>query len=310
MMHHTPTQHPPGVVAPGVVASASHAHRTPRAVTTRASTKDFRGGFTLIELLVVISIIALVMLATFPVLSAMKSGSREAAGYNTVAVAASAARQLATSQKAKFDPLTDGQPFAGTAALFTNTGDIRIVEHDSDLTINNGTGDELGYDDVSDRDYIRIPQRVGIVGISTGGEPPFTTFDLKLIAPPFAIRFNSYGGLVFGKDNGSQEERLVFYDGNGAGSADASRTRTSVSPQPYDPNNANHKQWLTDRYEVPFDRIETVVGVIVYEDEGDIDLTAEASGYLPQSTEDAILSKGKAVFFSRYTGAPLRTGFE
>jgi len=301
MMHHTPTQHPPGVVAPGVVApgvvaSASHAHRTPR-----ASTKDFRGGFTLIELLVVISIIALVMLATFPVLSAMKSGSRDAA---------SAARQLATSQKAKFDPLTGGQPFAGTAALFTNTGDIRIVEHDSDLTINNGTGDELGYDDVSGRDYIRIPQRVGIVGISTGGEPPFTSFDLKLIAPPFAIRFNSYGGLVFGKDNGSQEERLVFYDGNGAGSADASRTRTSVSPQPYDPNNANHKQWLTDRYEVPFDRIETVVGVIVYEDEGDIDLTAEASGYLPQSTEDAILSKGKAVFFSRYTGAPLRTGFE
>ena len=270
---------------PGVVASATHA---PRA------------AFTLIELLVVISIIALVMIATFPVLSAMQSGSRDAAGYNTVAVATSAARQLATSKKTKFDPLTGGQAFSGTAALFTNTGDIRIVENDPAL---NPDQDKRGYKDVEGRDYIRIPQRVGILGVARGSGAGLN--GLRLLAPPFAIRFNQSGGIVAGGTTTGNGAFNVYYSADGTTVA-----ATNARPNTYNPNAAASKTWNNGlgKYNLPFNRVESVVAVIVFEDDGSLDLTATGNGYI--DNPGPILDRGKIVFFSRYTGAPLRTDFQ
>jgi prepilin-type N-terminal cleavage/methylation domain-containing protein len=283
-----------------VVASASHAPHASLAHNAHPHTA--RPAFTIVELLVVISIIALVMLATFPVLSAMKDGSREAAGYNTVAVAASAARQLATSRKAKFDPLTGGQPFAGTAALFTNTGDIRIVENDPELNPA-PTEDRRGYQDVDGRDYIRIPQRVGIVGVARAGGTGLN--GLRLLSPPFAIRFNQHGGIVAGGTSTANGAFNVYYSADGTTVA-----ATDTRPNSYNPNASGNQNWNNSlgKYDLPFNRVESVVAVIVFEQDDNIDLTATGDGYIDDPAP--ILERGKIVFFSRYTGAPLRTDFE
>ncbi len=282
-------QHTTPILPPGIVVSADHA---PTARPARA--------FTLIELLVAVSIIALVAASTFPILSAMQSGTRESAGYNTVAVATSAARQLATQNKSKQDPLTAGTAYQGTAALFTNSGDIRIVEN---VPGANPTNSRFAYADIEGRDYVRMPSRVGFVGVARNA----TGIDgLRLLAPPFAIRFNQHGNLVYGNPTTAGGAFNVYY------SKDRSTPNPIVGrPNSYNPNAAASKTWnnTLGKFELPFNEVETVVAVIVYPEEGSINLTASGGDITP-AARDRILETGRIVFFSRYTGAPLRVDFQ
>ena len=156
-----------------------------------------RPGFTLIELLVVVGIVSLVMVATIAALSKMQANVRETSMYNTVAVASSAARQLATTKRAKFDPLTGGTAFGGTAAIIGDDRFIRLANDDR-----SGTD---SYADVHRRDWITMPNRARVFGVNRiddgtdGGE-------LILIPPPFALHFDAFGSLRVGTIN---------YDGMG-----------------------------------------------------------------------------------------------
>lgn len=291
-------------------SSATHIQR-PDAAEGRPTG---HAGFTIIELMVTVSIIVLLIVLTIPVLSVLQNGTRESAGYNTVAVAASAARQLATASTTKTDPLTGTQPFKGTAVLFDNTGEIRIMEHDQSgsYTWQNvpnaatpAARKAVPFTNVVGRDYIGMPSRVGIVGVARGASG---INGLRLLAPPFALRFNEHGSLIYGGTSTDDGAFNVYVDADDDGTINGSLER----PANYNPASSTNKVWNASLggYQLPYEGIETVVAVIVFPLTDNIDLLGDSNGYVNATARDEILDAGRVVFFSRYTGAPLRMEFQ
>ncbi len=285
------TRHPVTPARPGP------ARRTP-----------IRPAFTIVELMVVIAIIGVVVATTIPALSLMQESSITSSGVNTVAVAAQAARQLATGSRAQKDPLADGGSSAGTAILVTNTGTIRLLENTGSQL--NLTAEQNAFADIGDRDYITIADNVALIGILRDGP---NAADLKFLAPPFAIRFNEHGSLIFGETTTAGGAYNVYYDGDYDGTFD----NTDDRPDPYDPDDANNQDWIPQgaagtvhafsKFEVPFEEIETVVGVMIVHREDVPDLTGNDAGFIgsADAAHAAILERGTPLFFNRYTGAPV-----
>ena len=165
-------------------------------------------------------------------------------------------------------------------------------------TIYNGLD---GYKDIPDREPIRVPNSTGVFGIARGNNGGTPT--LVLLSPPFAVRFGTSGQVEYEDrsdltagasttpyvDTGVSETidlNFIYVDGDYTGGVDPALTRTNCRtpntgtndyfPDYWDPSNDNFDAdatWSTlgtsetadDREIIPFDCIETVIGVIVYD---------------------------------------------
>lgn len=276
----------------------SHTHTTtqPR---DRSGTSALR-GFTIMELLVVIAIIGLVVGVSLPLMRTFTRNSGVTSGINTIVVSAEAARQLATTATTSLDPLSDSGSTEGSALLVTNVGEVRLLAHDSGANL---AGERKGFQDVSGRDYIMLSASTRMVGIRRNGP---SNNDLQFVAPPFAIRFNQYGNLVFGNPTSANFAFNVYYDADYNGGYD-----TTSRPANYNPY-ATPPVWdgTEGRFELPFGEIETVIGVMVF-DIGDVpeenQIANTADGYITADSTNGklILQHGTAIFFNRVTGAPV-----
>lgn len=276
-------------------------------------------GFTLTELLVAISIIMLLIGITFPVISAMQSGSRIEAGMNTIGMSADVARQWVAPSAWSQDSedKIENEVYSGTAAIYCPTGEIRIVMNfrnaadpagrpleDMASTLTslapNGYRDRIGVD------YISIPSGVGVAGVYRDNS------GVRFIAPPFAIAFNESGQLYFGDVNGR-----IYYDSDGKdGYEILNRRANSYDPDEWDGSEAspNNSGVISDALPVreiaPFEAIECVPGVVIYDTEdfkgagydfaggGSVDLNSDAGQWLQEN--------GQTLFFSPHTGVALR----
>ncbi len=264
--------------------------------------RSFR-GFTIIELLVAVSIIGILIAITIPVIGAMGKGTRTSAAVNSISVGVQVARYHATRQiNAKDLDGVNFAPYRGAAAIVTHAGEIRITEHRQDAV--NGanvylelSNNRAGFRDVDGIEYLRLPSNVVVLGFrrnATGSA------GLKLMAPPFAIRFDQYGNLLVG--NPSSPDRMAYYDGNYNGQYATSSDR----PSNYEPPTP---VWNTTaaKYQLPFEELETVTGIYIVEKSPDISLASGTDGCLNDAASiSKIKANGKLIMFSRYTGNPMR----
>ncbi|MBI1336166.1 MAG: hypothetical protein GC164_04290 [Phycisphaera sp.] len=297
-------------------------------------------AFTLVELLVVLTVIVIVLGIVIPVVTTFLGRGEIESAVNTISVAAPTARAYAGNGT---DDATIGATYSGAAMLFTPANEIRFVQNDQRAKSTGGNYLEAlgtpvnGYRDVTDLDYLKLPEDVGVVGIARGASG---AGGLYLYAPPFAIRFNKNGGLVAGISTGTAgDDRIVFYDANYDGqyrvSAGAGYDRATYygqsSSAPYDPAGWDPSSYKypasgagqdanTGKYKLPFEYIETVIGVAVFsksELEGQgLDLASQGvtatTTQVSNATRNWILSNtngtpnSKIILFSRLTGNIMR----
>lgn len=282
---------------------------------TANTTRRRERGFSLTELLVAISIIALLVGATFPVVSVLKSGSRVEAGLNVVGMSADVARQWVQAKSwandGSLSPPTL-ERYSGTAAIYCPTGEIRITRNErmaqdtSGAYLEDFSPEVNGYSDLSGVDYIRIPDGVGVAGIQRFGPG---ANDVRFIAPPFAIAFNEFGQLNYGDTSGR-----IYYDGDDQPNYDTGPGRT-VGYNPFEwrgYDNALNAAPPTGsvKKELPFDAIECVPGVVVYStdefDSAGFDFAGGGTVAIGSDAGNWLNDNGQTLFFSPHTGVALR----
>ncbi len=275
-------------------------------------------GITLPELIVVISVAIALLAATIPSISAVRRAIQDESGTNAITAAVTAARSHVATGQANLQDMGsltgpyEGITYQGVAVLFTPAGELRLVQHfqkakDSDPKLI--APNYNGYRDIPDQEYIELPSDVGVVGIARGAS-------LFLFTPPFAVRYNSEGNLVAGITDANA--RLVYYDSDRDGEFDVADARTSG----YNPDTFAALGGDVDGiYTLPFDQIETVIGVVTYSKkdlyEAGKNLNSTTSGRFPLNSNAAqwLLDPdgnpatddghGQVMFFSRYSGARL-----
>ena len=286
-------------------------------------------GFTLIELMVVVSIIALLLGFSVPLVFKLDELSRDRSGVNTFGVAVTAARAFSARTIADLEASPNAE-YSGAAVLVTPMNQLRIIADVQNQGLEDGGYSGFGYDaQTSQMEAISMPRGIGVVGIVRISNN--VAQGLKLIPPPFVIRFNRHGQLVAEDRTTSGDpdiqRNVVYIDHDLDGTFSTTPARAAgYDPGPYDPDvTANISgQWnQTARdWQLPFAAMESVVGVIVYskadfEDAGGRLSTnvAPVQGYpdnvKPANATEAInkwmLANGSVLFFSRNTGNVLRT---
>ncbi len=241
--------------------------------------------------------------------------------------------------------------YSGAAVVFTPAGELRLTRNYSDATFPYSDGDsrylerrgpgwkepqfpgqpekELnGFNDI-DIDYVLLPADTAVAGISrhrvnNPTDPP------ELLPPPFAIWFNQNGYMITtGKNlirgNRPNDYEFVYYDGNYDGQyavngQRADRRRISnYNPDDYNPNtySYNNNNWHNqrERYILPFEKLEAVIGVYVYS-RADFDQAVEDRAIEPWAKTSAtdnnvrwqwMKENGEMVLFSKQTGTMIRT---
>ena len=278
-----------------------------------------RDGFTIVELMVVVSLIALLLGFSVPLVFKIDELSRDRSGVNSFGVAVTAARAYATRRIADLDGVPMAE-YSGAAVLVTPNNQLRIIEDVQNNTMETQQLSE--YRDVLRMESVTMPRGMGVVGIVRTSSAQW-----QWVAPPFCIRFNGHGQLVSEANlGGTAEEKrnLVFYDGDYNGTVNTASVRTSgYDPSNYDPDlkdissqfDANRNQ-----YRLPFEGLECVVGVVVYskadfEDAGGR-INNWPNGTVPSlgckdgtcnSIQEWMVDNGSVLFFSRNTGAIVRT---
>lgn len=276
-------------------------------------------AFSLIELLVVISIIGIIVSISFPFLKSSLQSTAVNAAAGQVSNSLSAARVYATRNKAFVSAKRvgtslrsaqdNGDGYSGTIVLFGPDNSLRVMEnhqnaYDGDLTSSAGWLELQvpplnGYLPVADLEDIRYPGRVRMLGIIRTGSGDY---DIRLVPPPFAIRFSADGTIGQGtNDNFTPPaahpsptpdtwDRIVYvspragtpptgsaaadltdvvYDistnRSNADDAEAGRGGTQINPALFGREGGD----LMDdgRVALPFGAIETVSGVLVLEPE-------------------------------------------
>ena len=305
-----------------------------------------RRGFTLIEMMIVVLIVVIIMGITFPMLSALQRSGRVETGLSTVSLAGSVARAWATASLPQVNQVLDPAGssntgnYSGTAAIFCPTNEVRIVINHQ-LATDNGSpptsptfsnslefNHQNGYRDYRltnggrrDIDYIAIPSGTGIAGIHRFG---LGAADIELLAPPFAIAFDETGTLIQGhRDNPAghisspNPANFVYYDADLNGAYDTNNVRTtSYDPADWDRDSSNARG-VSDAFlnanlvrQLPFDAIETVAGVIIYDaaEYKAAGFNFSGGGFVDSGTAayDWLRENGTVVFFSPNTGVALR----
>ncbi len=278
-----------------------------------------RFGFTIVELMVVVSLIALLIGVSVPLVFKIDEMSRDRTGINSIGVAVTGARAYATRRIA--DSLTPAEAeYSGAAVLVTPMNVLRIISDDQSLE----TGGKSSYVDIAKIDPISTPRGVGIVGITRFGGSAAANF--VLLPPPFVIRFNKNGQLV-AEGNGALTNEavrnLIYYEG-GTSTRPAGYSPVSAGnlANNYDPDAASiEQQWVaaSRKYKLPFAVMESVIGVITYS-KADFE---DAGGKFPDgvpaniptlgcldgscgSITEWMFDNGNVIFFSRNTGTIMR----
>lgn len=299
---------------------------------TSSTTRIRHGGFTLTELLIVISLIVFLIGITFPVISALKSGSRLEAGLNTISMSVDVARQWV--KPSSWDPdATDAvqyEEYSGCAAIYTPDGEVRIVTN-----IRNGRARGSNryledwvnqpspivpnaYADRSGVDYINIPSGVGVAGIV------LDRGNVYFVAPPFAIAFDKHGHLNHGYINPTLHKDTVgriYYDGHApkGGQNDSRFALRNVRAGNYDPSEwsggpgSDNETVMSDIRPVralPFEAIECVPGVVIFDADdfagAGFDFSNGGKVGLNSNEGKWLQENGQTVFFSPHTGIALR----
>ncbi len=271
--------------------------------------RSHAAGVTFGELIVVVSLITILLGTMIPGMVALRQTSQEQIGVNTVRVAVASIRAYATLDQPNLEdtgePDFAGLRYKGTAVLFTPAGEIRMLEHNqaarSGSDANTLIGpNRIGFADIPGRDYVMLPQDVGVVGIARGA-------GLYLFTPPFAVRFNKHGHLIAGRTDG----RYLYYDSDDSGVYSVSINRTSRGD--YNPDHLNFTR-TNGRYDLPdIEKIDTVFGVAVYSKSQlrramgqNAHTGSGAQGSLEPGVRDWILENGHVLLFNRYTGDAFR----
>lgn len=281
-------------------------------------------GFTLVELLVAISIIIVVMGLGIGGMAAMQAASRIDAGINTVGAAVTVIRAYVDRERtANTDPLAPnhfvymskaapneptGGAFRGVAVLFTPSGEARLLRSQpaaATATATLASTGLAGFEDIPERDYIDLPNGCVIVGIVA--PPGGSGNETAIVEPPFAVWFDPEGALVAGSRTYAVPTNRLFVHYNGDYDANYELT---PRPPSFDRSTPT-LQWnsTSNRYELPFEAIEAVVGVRII-DEKWYDQTRpdRIAASAPRDANETVTDTKiyRDIFFSRYTGAPLR----
>ena len=305
-------------------------------------------GFTLIEVIAVVSIISLIVLITVPALRAMRRESAVSNGVNSISVMVTTAKVYAARKKVQGGNLltptgvNDGPPlYSGVAAIFTPAGEIRLAENFTSawdqahpgslpsaiwpLERLGPTREDIQTSIVPERelngfkdlnvDYMLLPIDTGLAGILRNNNAVEPT----VIAPPFALWLDQNGHLVVG----NRTYEYVYYDGdyqNGWNTNPADRRQPDYNPKAYDPeagSSFDPSNWDDDkkRYKLPFDMIETVIGVFSYSKSAFDSSASDAGSNLDwtisgtsanQQRWEWLKKNGQMLLFSRQSGSLVR----
>ena len=314
--------------------------------TSQLCKRAASAGFTLMELLVVIVIIVLLLSVSIPGITGIVRSQRVKSAVDAISSVVRAARA-----ESSIPPEFRTGDFGGAAVIFTPGGELRIVKHFDSLNFVGQDGQRLeskykAYQDAG-QNYTTLNADVGIVGISRVNAEQKPT----LLAPPFAVRYNRHGNQISGGDPVRDADALVYYNGNYdrtnhpetrklADRIQIERSRQqpggggAYNPERWDPSTdayiedakdgpetldqagrllsttGNHP--MEGRVKLPFDRYESVVGLLVY-DKKDLKRTRQLSlkstgglGQLDDATTEWLLENGQVIFFNRYTGAAVK----
>jgi len=277
----------------------------------------------------VIFIAVIVLLISIPVVSAMRRDMAVSSAINTVSVASAAARALSTKKVVvgsfDIDPTAPGVqytqvPPGGAAAVFTQTGAVRMVEYNESANDSVGSSQAdsgpfgtfpgtppvrsaaFGFVDKEDFDTIQMPDNAGVFGIYRGEFDGNTGNgdELALLAPPFAIRFDYGGNLVTQgapPPDFSEAAGYVFYPFDNDAQYDRQSTRLDVetnfvgatdgyndagnTPATYQLGGANYAVDANGVPYLPFCRLEPVVGVVVCDGRALDQFLAATNGSIP-----------------------------
>jgi len=287
-------------------------------------------AFTLVELLTVLGIMIIVLAIAVPSMNALFNSGRIEAATNAINVAVASARSYAGVQPAEVFDADPNSPadgsFSGVAILFTPANEMRLVKNIAYARDGLGRLLEIpvpnpvrnGYADIEERDYIPLPRSAGVMGIvrdSTG---------LRYLPPPFAVSFNEHGNLVnFGDaDHSSNQEYqkfLVYYNGdyNDYFDVDEERDDLAYIVAEWDPDSPDYAPGTNDnepgidedenKHRLPFEAVETVVGLYVYDKaplRDAVDATdLEGPGFRPgDPVGDWLENNAQLLMFNQYTG--------
>ncbi len=283
-------------------------------------------GFTLVELLVVIMIMLLLASIVYPLISSFQRSSKVDAAASMVAAGVASARGYANRPSADLDPEIVEVEFSGVGLLFIGS-EMRLIENDQRAkSTGNNYLESLkdkrnGFRDIPGTKNLYLPKGTGVAGIYRTGS------GLELVPPPFAILFDKHGRLVLGRPSDpDSNDRVVYFDGDYDGKIDVNNTRVGFKVREYsraigtfDEKHVHDNGQL----KLPFDVIETVIGVVVYSDSEFRDIRQEMpeTRYVkftfngkPLTCQDKndgrvagwLFDNGRVLLFSRYTGAPVR----
>lgn len=296
-----------------MIRPTQHETRNGNRETRTRGSRGFR-GFTLIELLVVVAIMILLFTIAVPGLRNLLNSGKTEQGVALISTATASIRVYANQSPA----FTTGS-YQGVALLFTPSNEIRYTQHVYYTSDSPGSfiieDQEAGYVDIA-REYVQLPTGIGALGLSMGDKGG--SGYLHLVTPPFAIRFNPSGHLIARRTPNIAalgDYGTVFYDHDYdlRYSETALPRSNTYDPAPYDPDSPSYDEnnfnTTEQKYELPFDEIETVMGVLVY----DKNAFAEqghnlqlSGGELDANARQWLLDNGETVFFNRYNGSRIR----
>ena len=317
----------------------------PQPRTSHVLHSAIRAGFSLIELLVVISVIVILFTVALPSLRSLTGSGQASAAVNTFSAAVAAARSYAgLSPPFDYGEYSGCAIIFDTAGQLRLTLNAERFPSDH-LTLKNqflvdedgrpleqpqssGSNDREsvnGYIDAG-REYLNMPRGTMAVGILRGGTGSGTP---KLIHPPFAVRFNQSGNLIASNNLDAYPSsapnpamlagRIVLYDRNNDGAFITRGSAGSAFNNPYGGGTYDVNEWMPDspdfvnniehRTYMPFEKLQTVAGVVFFstDDMRDADLELSQGGFedsFGSGTVGAwIMEHGVTVFINRYTGS-------
>jgi len=271
-------------------------------------------AFTVTELILVIAIFAVLLGIGLPVINAIQAYGSEANGVGQVTNAVVAARAYATRPVV----FAEHGAYSGAAALFTPSGQIRLVENVPDLEDEDGLLEpsRSGYADIPIAEPVQLPHNIRVAGIARNNSGTI------LLSAPIAVRFDEQGMLIAGKTSGSH--RVVYYDGNRNGRVHTENIRIDdefddYNPGVYDPDSpdfdADVARDADGNLIFPIEVIGTVIGLHVFDRDALLDAghnlaaSGETSNPINQDAADWIEANAiETLLFDRYTGQPIKRG--